>query len=541
MVFETAADIVVVDCGMLFPGNEHPGVDYLVPDTTYLAERRHKLRAYVITHGHEDHIGALTHVVTKLPAPIYATNFTLGLISMKFADRAGAVDPELHRLRDRQEVRIGDFVIEPIAVTHSIPDAVALSITTPVGVIVMTGDFRIDPTPPGGRLTDLQRLRELGDRGVVALLSDSTNSERSGRSWSEKVVADTLHKVIRDAPHRVTITTFSSHIHRIQAVLDASYEAGRTVIPVGRSVAQNIQMALERGFLKAEHGALADPTYFENIPRSHVTVIASGSQGEPQSAMTRIAAGTHGYVRLDPHDQVIWSSRRIPGNELAIAAVVNNLLRSGVQLIDDRVLPVHTTGHAFADELAQMITLVRPRFFIPVHGEYRHMLAHAKIAEGCGVRREAIHIIEDGQPLVVRSEDGTLTMVRDEPVTAGFVFVEGESHAEVGEVVLRDRRVLAETGIVVCAAVLNDKGELVTRPAIATRGVVHVDENADLLAAAADEAQRAIDELAASRGRGPFSSDDEELLAEEMRVAVRRFFRREVGKRPLVVPLVMRL
>ncbi|MEZ0311580.1 MAG: ribonuclease J [Myxococcota bacterium] len=531
MIFETPTDLVVVDCGMLFPGSEHPGVDYLVPDTTYLAQRRHKLRAYVITHGHEDHIGALTHVVTKLPAPIYATGFTLGLITMKFGDRPGAIDPELHRLRDNEPVRIGDFVIEPIAVTHSIPDAVALAITTPVGVVVMTGDFKLDEAPLDGRVTNAQRFKELGDRGVVALLSDSTNAERPGRSWSEKIVTESIHRLIDNAPNRVCLTTFSSHIHRVQAVIDASWAAGRTVIPVGRSVAQNVQMSLERGYLKAEHGALADPTNYEDLPRSHVTVIASGSQGEPMSSMTRIAAGTHGYVRLDRGDRVLWSSRQIPGNELAIATVTNNLLRAGVELIDERIDRVHTTGHAFADELADMIGWVKPKHFIPVHGEYRHLVAHAKIAERMGVAQRNIHLIEDGQPLLLRGQDGAVAVHRDEPVPHGFVFLEGDNYLEVGEVVLRDRRLLAETGIVVCVAVLNERGDLVAGPEIATRGVVHVDESADLLAAVKDEARRALAEV---------SENDDEVLAEEMRVAVRRFFRRELGKKPLVVPLVMR-
>ena len=531
MILETPADLVVVDCGMLFPGTEHPGVDYLVPDTTYLAQRKHKLRAYVITHGHEDHIGALTHVVTKFPAPVYATGFTLGMLTMKFGDRAGAVEPDLRRLRDNEPVRIGDFTFEPIAVTHSIPDAVALAITTPVGVVVMTGDFKIDNSPLDGRTCNAARFKELGDRGVVALLSDSTNAERPGRSWSESVVAEGLHRLIGNAPNRVLITTFSSHMHRIQGVIDASYAAGRTVIPVGRSVVQNIQMALERGYLKAERGAITEPGHFDNMPRSHVTVIASGSQGEPQSSMTRIAANAHGLVHLDAGDRVLWSSRQIPGNEIAIGAVTNNLLRSGIELIDSSVDRVHTTGHAFADELEDMLRWVRPHYFVPVHGEYRHLVAHAKIGEKTGIARDAIHIIEDGQPLVFRGHGKDVTVRRDEIVPHGFVCLEGEDYVEVGEVVLRDRRVLAETGIVVCVVVLDDRGNRMSGPEIATRGVVHVDESADVIAAARDEARRAVDAV---------DQNDDDIIAEEMRVAVRRFFRRELGKKPLVVPLVMR-
>lgn len=531
MIFETATDMVVVDCGMLFPGTEHPGVDYLVPDPTYIAQRIQKLRAYVITHGHEDHIGALTHVVTKHPAPIYATGFTLGLLEMKFGDRPLSIDPEFRRLRDGQPVSIGEFIFEPIPVTHSIPDAVSLAITTPVGIVVMTGDFKLDDSPYDGRRTDVARFKQLGDQGVVALLSDSTNAERPGRSWSESVVNESIHRLIGNAPNRVCLTTFSSHIHRVQAVIDASTEAGRSVIPVGRSVAQNIQMALERGYLKAERGALADPSYFEDLPRSHVTVIASGSQGEPQSSMTRIAAGTHGYVKLDAGDRVLWSSRQIPGNEIAIAAVTNNLLRAGIELIDERVDRIHTTGHAYSEELSDMIGWVRPRHFIPVHGEYRHLVAHAKLAERAGISPAYIHIVEDGQPLVLRGQGADVRVRRDEPVPHGFVFLEGDNYREVGEVVLRDRRILSETGIVVCVAVFNDNGDLLAGPQIATRGVVHVDESAELLNEVIDEARRALEDV---------SENDDETLAEEMRVAVRRFFRRKLGKKPLVVPLVMR-
>ena len=533
MVLETERDLIVIDCGMLFPGVDQPGVDYLAPDPAYVAERFHKLRAYVITHGHEDHIGAIAETVATLPAPIYATKFTHGLMENKFGDRPDVVKPDFHTLRDNVPVQIGDFHIEPIPVTHSIADAVALAIRTPAGLIVHTGDFKLDPTPIDGRLTDMQRFRALGDEGVVALLSDSTNAERPGRTWSELEVSHALHRIIAEAPNRVIVTTFSSNIHRVQAIVDASVAAGRTVIPVGRSVVQNIQMALERGFLKAERGAIADVSYYESIPRSHVTVIASGSQGEPQASMTRIANGSHPYVKIDPDDRVIWSSRRIPGNEIAIGTVINNLLRAGIDLVDDHVPFVHTSGHAFADELADVISAVRPRFFIPVHGEYRHMRAHAKIAERLGIAPRDTFIIEDGHPLSITATPQGPVVRHEEQVHAGYVFVEGEGMHRVDEVVLRDRRILADTGIVVVIAVLDEIGALVSGPEFATRGVIHVDANAEMLGALKDEVTAALDAGELERG--------DDAIAEDLRLAVRRFFRRELGKKPIVVPMVMRI
>ncbi|MBC7794837.1 MAG: ribonuclease J [Clostridia bacterium] len=430
-------------------------------------------------------------------------------------------------------MQIGEFSIEPIPVTHSIADAVALAITTSIGTVIHTGDFKLDPTPIDGRLTDLKRFRELGDRGVIALLSDSTNAEKPGRTWSELSVANAMREHIGKAPNRVCVTTFSSNIHRVQSIIDASYAVGRTVIPVGRSVVQNIQMSLERGFLKVERGALAEPSYYDNIPRSHVTVIASGSQGEAQASMTRIAKATHPYIRLDPEDRVIWSSRRIPGNELAIGSVTGNLLRAGIELLDDRVPHVHTSGHAFADELGDIISAVRPRFFVPVHGELRHMRAHAKIAEGLGVEPANIFIVEDGQPLVITDTPQGSLMRRDEPVHTGHIFIEGDGLNRVDEVVLRDRNILAETGIVVVVAVVDDIGALVSGPEIATRGVIHVDANAGMMNALRDEVTAALDTGELERG--------DDALAEDMRLAVRRFFRRELGKKPIVVPLVMRV
>lgn len=529
MVYETADDLIVVDCGILFPTAEQPGIDYIIPDASYLFERKDKLRAYLITHAHEDHIGALPHILPSAPAPVYGTKFTLGLIEVKLADFP-TVRPEMIEIRDGEPFRVGGFQVTPIPVTHSIPGSVALALDTPVGTLLHTGDFKLDPDPLDGRLTDEAALRALGDRGLLALFSDSTNAPREGHTWSEREVEVRLRELILEARNRVVLTTFSSHLHRIQTIIDASYAAGRTVIPVGRSVVQNIQMALERGFLRAPHGSLADPTYYDSLPRSHVTVIASGSQGEAASTMTRIAAGQHA-IRLDPDDLVIFSSRRIPGNELAVGAVVNNLYRLGVEVIDDHREKVHTSGHAFAGELTRMLELTRPRYFVPIHGEYRHLVTHARLAAHAGVAPHDIFVVEDGNPLELERAGGEVRVRRGEPVTAGHVFVDGKGVGDVGEIVLRDRRVLAETGMVLCVAIFDEHGALVAGPDIVTRGVVHVDANQELIARASAEVERAVSQL----GRRA----DTAQRTEEIRLTLRRFFRRELDRRPLILPLVV--
>lgn len=531
LVLETERDLVVVDCGMLFPTASQPGIDYILPDVSYVRERAHKLRGYLITHAHEDHIGALPYVVPELPAPIYGTRFTLDLIELKQAEFPD-FEPELVRLVERQPVTLGDFTVEPLAVTHSIPGAVALAVTTPAGLLVHTGDFKIDRDPVDGRHTDVERFAELGRQGVAALLSDSTNSERPGWSWSERQVGEALHRLVQATEHRVVVTTFSSNIHRLQLVIDASVAAGRSVMPVGRSVAQNVQMSLERGHLTAPRGSLVDPSYFEKIPRSHLTIIASGSQGEPESSMTRIAAGQHPIVQLDADDTVLLSSRRIPGNELAIGQVVNNLVRLGCRVIDDRSEPIHTSGHAFADEQRHLLDLLKPHVFVPVHGEYRHLARHAELAISSGVQRRNVVVVEDGTPVVLERGAGGAARVRvGEPVRAGHVYVDGRGVGDVGGEVLRDRRMLAETGMAMVVAIFSEKGELLLGPHIVTRGVTHEDSAGDLLERATAEVARALGKL--------HRKTDDAARAEEMRVTLRRFFKRELERRPLVLPLVL--
>jgi ribonuclease J len=469
-------------------------------------------------------------VLPRLPAPLYASRFTSLLIRNKLAEFP-AIDVPLHVFADREKIKLGDMVVDPLAVTHSIPDSVALAIDTPGGIVLHTGDFKIDPDPIDGRRTDIEGLRAYGERGVSILLSDSTNAEKPGHTWGEREVGASICKIVEAAPHRVVLTTFASHIDRAQAVLDAAAHCGRKVVLAGRSMANNVRMALEHGFLRGSPDLLAEPEDWKRLRRDEVILLASGSQGEPGSAMTRIAANRMSPIKLDPGDQVILSSRRIPGNERAIGRMVNSLYRLGCEIITDHDARVHSSGHGFNDEQRLMLELCRPRFFVPVHGELRHMTRHAALARACGVAQDHALITEDGKPLALRSVDGELLLQRDEPVQAGVVFVDGKGIGDVGEIVLRDRRILSESGIIVCAVVFAGDGALVAGPELATRGLVYVDESLELLARAADDVKKAVLAL------DPASDVPER--ADAVRIALRRFFRRELERRPLVVPIVI--
>ena len=530
MVYETARDLIVVDCGVLFPNSDQPGVDYIIPNVAYVRERRHKLRAYVITHGHEDHIGALPFVLGELPAPLYATAFTADLLRGKL-EEFPRIKYDLRLILDRQPFKVGDFEIDPIPVTHSIPHAVALAINTPAGRVLHTGDFKLDPNPLDGRVTDLEGLRQHGDAGITLLCSDSTNAEKPGRTWSEHDIAASLLEVVRETPKRLFITTFASHIERIQAILQAAEATGRRVIPVGRSMQQNVAMGLDVGYLRAQLSTVAELDDFATLPADKVIVLASGSQGESRSAMGRLAEGRLTGIKIEAGDRVVLSSRRIPGNERAIGNLINSFYRQGAEVITDHQARVHSSGHAFSDEQRDMLRLCRPKHFVPLHGELRQMLRHAAIAKEEGVEDDRVLVTEDGLPLELIKVDGDIRMRRADRIEAGLVFVDGKGVGDVGEVVLRDRRLLAESGIIVCVAVYNEAGELLSGPELVTRGLVYVDENGALL----DRAQDAVYEALRQLSRRA----DENTRSDAIRQTLRRFFRRELDRRPLVVPMIM--
>ncbi len=530
MVYETTTDLIIVDCGVLFAGADEPGVDYCLPDISYVRERHEKLKGIVLTHAHEDHQGALPFVLPELNVPVWGTRFTIDYIRARFAE-LDRFRPDLRVFADGQRFRLGELEVQPLAVTHSIPGAVALALHTPAGVLVHTGDFKLEASPKDGRTTDIRGLTALGDAGVTLLLSDSTNAEKTGHTYGEDEVAIALREVIASAPYRVVVTTFASSIHRLQSIIDASLEVGRVVVPAGRSLQQNVQMALERGYLRARPGTMKAPEDITGLPRSQVTIIASGCQGEQESTMARLARGQHGLIHLEPHDRVVFSSRRIPGNERAVGAMVNNLYRRGVEVVDDRSARVHTSGHAFNDEQRAMLEYCRPRYFMPVHGEYRHLVKHAQLAVTCGMAPQDIFVLEDGETLELVHKAGAVVACRGEPVQAGLVYVDGAHGESVDEVVLRDRRLLGESGVVHCSVVVCD-GRLVADPELVTRGLVHEDVSTQLLAKAVLAVKASLREL---------GSPDPDLQRQEVRRSLRRFFRRELDRRPFVLVSVLQL
>lgn len=477
-VYEYGGDIIVVDVGMGFPDDDMYGIDVVIPDVSYLIKNQNKIRGIFITHGHEDHIGALPYVLRSINAPIYATRMSAGLIKLKL---------EEHRLLDRtklitceagQIVKAGKFSVEFIHVNHSIADAVAFAIKCPVGTCVHTGDFKIDATPIQGGMMDLGRLGELGNEGVLALLADSTNVERSGYTRSERSVGASFDALFRGCEERIIVTTFASNVDRIQQVIDVAARYGRKVAVTGRSMENVMKVSAELGYMNIPDGILMDLNHIKSLPKHKVCIITTGSQGETMSALTRMAFNTHRQVDLLPGDRVIISASAIPGNENAIGNVVNELYRKGVEVLNERELALHVSGHACQEELKIVHALVKPKFFVPVHGEQRMLQIHAKLAREMGMEPNQILISDIGRVMEFTHNSAKLAGT----VTAGQVFVDGYGVGDVGSVVLRDRRHLAEDGMIVVALSMSgEDGSLVSGPDIITRGFVYVKESEGLL------------------------------------------------------------
>ncbi len=529
MLIESEDDLIAVDCGLMFPDDELPGIDHVIPDFTYALARRSGLRAVVLTHGHEDHIGALPYLLRETAVPVYGTPLTLALVAERLREHGLAEGADLRPIRPRQRIEAGPFSIEAIRVTHSIADGIGLAIDTPAGTIVHTGDFKLDPSPLDGEPPDYRRFAELGEQGVLVLCSDSTNVERPGHTPSEMDVGQALGARFDAASGRIIVATFASHIHRIQQVLTLAAGTGRRVALLGMSMQKNVTIAAELGYLRVPDGVVVPLEELGELPARRQVILSTGSQGEPNSALALMAAEEHKYVRVERGDLVIVSARVIPGNERTISRVVNALYRLGAEVLYEDNAFVHVSGHASQEDLKLMFNLTRPRYFIPVHGEYRHLLGHARLAESVGITPDRVFLIEDGMGVEISANEARVVG----RFPAGRVLVDGKSVGDIGAVVLRDRQLLAEDGLVAVSLAVDRHGAVVAGPEIASRGFVYVKENEALL----EEMKKVV--LAALAERDPDAPSDRELIGATVRSAVRHFVNQRFRRRPVVLPIVL--
>jgi len=531
VVVEYEDDIIVIDAGLMFPEEEMLGIDLVIPDISYLLEKRENIRGIVVTHGHEDHIGALPYLLSQLNVPVYATKLTQGLISVKLKERRVLSGAKLKVIPPNGRFTLGKFKVEFFPVCHSIPDAVGLIINTPVGTMVHSGDFKLDYTPASGKPTDLSRLAQLGAQGVLLLLSDSTYAELPGYTPSERVVGETLDHIMADAPGRVIITTFSSLISRIQQVIDSAAKHQRRVFIVGRSMSDTSHMALELGYLNDTEGVLGRIDELKSMPHNKVVLVTTGSQGEPTSALVRMANRDHRQVHILRGDTIVISATPIPGNEALINRTVDSLFKQGAQILYDKVAQVHVHGHGSQEELKLLLNLVKPKFFVPIHGEYRHLSLHAKLAQSVGIPQENTFILEDGDILEIGPEGGKIAG----KVTSGNVYVDGLSVGDIGTVVLRNRRLLSRDGIVVVIIAVNKQtGKLVGRPDIVSRGFVDTRESKDMIDESRDLVARALDHSGDRPSEWSFVNT-------KVRDILNKFYYEQTKRRPMILPFMVQV
>ncbi len=529
-VLEYQNDIIVIDLGSIFPREDMPGVDLVIPDTSYLEHNKEKIRGYFITHGHEDHIGAVPYVLRNLPAPVYGTKLTLALCEHKLKEHRLQNVAPLNVVTEGDVIRAGCFSVEFIHVNHSIAGACALAIRTPVGTVVHTGDFKVDYTPLDGAPIDLGRLAELGQAGVLALLCDSTNAERPGYTMSEKKVAATFNDQFQKATGRVIIAMFASNVHRIQAVVDSCVRFHRKVCLMGRSMVNVSKVAMQLGYLKIPEGTLITAEEIDRYPDEQIAVVTTGSQGEPMSGLSRMAFAEHRKLEIREGDMVIISATPIPGNEKSVSRVINQLIRIGANVIYDSLAEVHVSGHARQEELKLMHSLIKPKFFIPVHGEYRHLYHHANLAKSLGMSDDNVVMVEIGDVIELGPNSIDVTGV----VPSGSVLIDGLGIGDVGSVVLRDRKHLSEDGLlIVVMGVDHDLGTVVSGPDIISRGFVYVRESDELVEGARQAAVRAIEAF------GPIDSTDWNRLKNDVRESVQRYIFDALKRNPMILPIIV--
>jgi len=537
MALEYGNDIVVIDAGLMFPSEETPGVDLLIPDISYLLERQKNVRGIVITHGHEDHIGALPYILPRLAPPIYAAKFTRELILVELKQRGVKTDAKLNLVNPGSRVTLGNFTIEFFPVCHSIPDSVGLIIHTPLGIVVHSGDFKIDYTPVISEATNFNQLASLGAKGVLLLLSDSTYAELPGYTPSERVVSDTLDRIVSEAKGRVIVTTFASLISRVQQVFDVAVKHGRRVFIIGRSMKEIVSMALKTGYLTAPPGITCRLDELKTLPHNRVIVLSTGSQGEPTSALVRMANRDPGSrVQIVPGDTVVISATPIPGNETLVSKTTDSLFRQGANVIYDKLAQVHVHGHGSQEELKLLLSLVRPKFFVPVHGEYRHLCLHASLARSMGIPKDNIFVLENGDVLELGQDSGKVV----DRTSVGVIYVSGLVTGELDGVVLRDRKLLSRDGVVVVTIAIDaQSGKLAERPRIITRGFVDAGEGQTLIEKGRDVVLTALENRKGgfiSRRRSDF---DRSFVDAKVKDSLSKFFYERIHRRPIIIPVVV--
>lgn len=523
-VFEYEDEILIVDAGIMFPENDMLGIDSIIPDYNYLLDRKDKIKAVLVTHGHEDHVGALPHLMSEVNAPIYATPLTVGLIEVKLREAKLLDRVPLKTIQAGFNFRIGSFNIEPFHVAHSIPDAVGFGIDTPVGLVVHTGDYKFDHTPVDGRPPDFAKLAEFSQRGVLCLLADSTNAERQGWTLSETVIGEAFDRLFKQAQGRVIVATFASLISRIQQVVNVSRKYGRKLAITGRSMRENTKMARRLGYLDIPDDMLIDINQVSSLPPEQVTIMATGSQGEPTAVMGRLAFGRHRNLSIEPGDTVVLSAHPIPGNEEMIYRIINRLIQRGADVLHEGIAKVHVSGHASREEMKLMINLVRPKFLVPVHGELRHLKHHGKLAEELGMPPQNIAVVENGAILELTEHSLNI----GPRIPGGYIFVDGSGVGDIGPAVMRDRELLATSGFFIAVVAIDDQGQMIGKPDILTRGFVYVSEAEDLLRSAEDVVTATVGGYTGSRSK----------LARQIEDALRKHLYAQTGRRPAVHAVV---
>ncbi len=530
MVVEHADTIFIIDAGLMFPEDYMLGVDYVIPDLRYINENRNKVRGIVLTHAHEDHIGALPYLLRDVPAPVFGTPFTLGIVSHKLEEYELMKRVALHEVYPREHLKIGPFDVEFIRVNHSVVDGVGLAIQTPVGTIIHTGDFKITQPGQPGMHTDVGRFAYYGEKGVLALLSDSTNVEKEGYTISDQHIGETLHRICSQCQGRIIVALFASNITRIQQVVDIAAALGRKIIFNGRSIEVSVSIARQLGHLRIPERMEVPIEQIDHYPENELMLVTTGSQGEPMSVLARIAAGSHRHIRVRPDDTIVLSSKFIPGNEKAIANIINNLYRSGANVIYEKISRIHVSGHAFREELKQMISLTRPQFFMPIHGEFRHLVLHARLAGEMGIDQSRILLAQNGQVI----EFGPKSARICEKVATGRLMVDGKGIGDVGRSVLKERRMLSEEGLVVLNMALDEEtGIVVYGPDIVSKGFVFHTETGHLLEDAHCVVLEIVEDVP------PETPNRAEVIRARVQSALRQYFFFTIGRRPVILPFII--